>query len=157
MSDSKMLLFTAQRGFFKADSFNEWIKELISVCSAQGIDKPTLIIDNAPAHARLEAIIEVYGGVQLFCFAPYAYLLNSIELAWSFLESHIKRRLRQKVDELSLMQRTAGIAILEQRTRCHEQLVAEAIGSVAGRMLTNFANRFEKYYSAVMRQEDLKE
>ena len=66
MSDSKVLLFTTQRGFFKADNCNEWIKELISECSAQEIDKPKLIINNVPAHAQLEAIIEVYENVLLF-------------------------------------------------------------------------------------------
>ena len=157
MSDSKMLLFTTQRGSFKADSFNEWIKELISVCSAQGIDKPTLIIDNASAHTGLEAIIEVYENVELLRLAPYSCLLNPIKLVWSFIKNHIKRGLRQKIGELSMTQRTGSIGISEQRMRCLERLAVEAIGSVTGRMLANFANRVEKYYPAVMRQEDLKE
>ena len=79
INDSKMLLFTTQSDSFKSDKFNEWIKELIGVCSGREAVKPTLIIDNTLANARLEAIIERHENAQLLVFAPYSHLLNPIE------------------------------------------------------------------------------
>ena len=89
--------------------------------------------------------------------APFFYLLNPIELIWSSFKSHIIRGLRERMTELVEMQSAGGVAINDQRMRHLEQLAGEAIGNITARMYANFANRVEKYYPSVMRQEDLKE
>ena len=53
MSISRSILFTTRRGAFKHADFNEWIEELLTVCTNQGVERPTLIVDNAPAMHRL--------------------------------------------------------------------------------------------------------
>ena len=63
MSDSRMVLFTTRRGAFKVADFNSWVEDLIASCANQGIDAPTLIIDNAPAHARMEEIVAEHENV----------------------------------------------------------------------------------------------
>ena len=63
MSDSRMVLFTTRRGAFKAADFNSWVEDLIASFANQGIDAPTLIIDNAPAHARMEEIVAEHENV----------------------------------------------------------------------------------------------
>ena len=99
MTDSRMVLFTTRRGAFKAADFNSWVENLI--------DAPTLI-DNAPAHARMEEIIAEHLNVQRICLAPYSYLLNAIELVWSSFKSHIKRGLREGMTELVEVQFAGG-------------------------------------------------
>ena len=157
MSDSRMILFTTRRGAFKHADFNEWVEELLTVCTNQGVERPTLIVDNAPAHARAETVVEGHEDVQLLRLAPYSYLLNPIELVWSVLKSHIKQSMRQRMHEILQIQRARALGIAEQRMRILEELAVESIGRTSGRMLANFAIRVEKYYPSVMRQEDLKE
>ena len=153
-----MVLFTTRRGAFKAANCNSWIEDLIAyVLIREWMHAPTLIIDNAPARARMEEIVTEHENVQRMRLAPYSYLLNPIELVWSSFKSHVKRSLRKRMTEQSEMQRAGGITINEQRMRHLEQLAGEAIGNITARMCANVANQVEKYYPSVMRQEDLKE
>ena len=66
-----------------ADECNQWLEDLLEACANQAIDQPTLIVDNAPAHARLERFLEHHENVQILRLDPYSYLLNPIELLWS--------------------------------------------------------------------------
>lgn len=157
MTDSRIIHFTTRRGAFKAENCIQWFEDLLEACANQGIDQPTFIIDNAPAHARLETALEQYENVQILRLAPYSYLLNPIELFWSAIKCHIKRGLRQNMDQLSQIQRNGNVGIAEQRMRFLEDLAIDSLRLVTGRMLASFVNHVEKYYPAVMRQEDLKE
>ena len=147
-----MARFTTRRGAFKAADFNSWVEDLIASCSSQGIDAPTLIIDHAPAHARMEEIVAEHENVQMIRLAPYSYLLNPIELVWSSFKSHVKRDLRERMTGLAEMQGAGGFAINEQRMRHLERLAGEAIGNFTPGMYANFAHRVDKYYSSVTRQ-----
>ena len=98
MSISRSILFTTRRGAFKYADFNEWIEELLTVCTNQGVERPTLIVDNAPAHAQAETVVEGHEDVQLLRLHPYSYLINPIELVWSVLKSHIKQSMRQRMN-----------------------------------------------------------
>lgn len=157
MTDSRMLLFTTRRGSLKATDFNEWVEQLIETCFTQGIENPTLIIDNAPAHTRAETVVENYENVNLLRLAPYSYLLNPIELVWSAFKSNIKQKMRQRMEEILNTQRLGGIGIAEQRMRILEEIAVESIGTISGRMFASFAARVERYYPSVMRLDDLKE
>ena len=157
ITDSRIVHFTTRRGAFKAENCNLWFEDLIVACANQGIDQPTFIVDNAPAHARLERVLEQSENVQILRLAPHSYLLNPIELFWSAIKYHIKRGLRQNMEELSQIQRNGNVGIAEQRMRFLENLAVDSIRQVTGRMLAGFVNHVEKYYPTVMRQEDLKE
>lgn len=97
MTASSMVNFTTRRGAFKSGDCVQWFQELIEACNRQGINEPTFIIDNAPAHCRLEEIIEDNPHVQIIRLAPCSYLLNPIELVWSSFKSHIKRNFRDEI------------------------------------------------------------
>ena len=157
MTNSRMLLFTTRRGSFKYPDFNEWIEQLIETCFTQGIENPTLIIDNAPAHARVETVVDNYENVNLLQLAPDSYLLNPIELVWSVLKSHIKQKMRERMDQILEIQRIGKLGIAEQRMQMLEELAVESMGTISGRMFANFAARVEKYYPTVMRLDYLKE
>ena len=96
MSDSRMVLFTTRRGAYKAADFNSRVEDFIASCANQGIDAPTLIIDNTPAHARMEEIFAEHENVQMIFLAPYSYLLNPIELVWSSFKSHVKKEVSER-------------------------------------------------------------
>ena len=62
MSSTQLVYFTTRRGALKAEDFNAWITELVGECNRKGIPRPTLIIiDNAPAHARVEEAVDGLG------------------------------------------------------------------------------------------------
>ena len=74
MTSTTMVKFSTHRGAFKNAECNNWITELIQDCASQGIVNPTIIVDNAPAHARLEAAFENTSAEPLW-LPPYCYLL----------------------------------------------------------------------------------
>ena len=78
ITSNQPVLFTTRRGLFKGQDFKEWIRELIEHCNSKGIIRPTVIIDNAPAHSNVEEITNEYDDIQLLRLAPYSYLLNPI-------------------------------------------------------------------------------
>ena len=113
---------------------------MIQDCASQGIVNPTIIVDNAPAHARLEAAFENTS--------------NPIELVWSAMKNHVKAELRQKMREICGFQR-GTTPIYEQRMMVLEQIANESIEKISSNMLMNFANRVEIHYTGSVRQEDL--
>ena len=56
MTTTNLVRFTTKRGAFKSPDCIEWFTELIEACAEQGIVNPTLVIDNAPVHSRLERL-----------------------------------------------------------------------------------------------------
>ena len=56
MTTTNLVRFTTIRGAFKSPDCIEWFTELIEACAEQGIVNPTLVIDNAPVHSRLERL-----------------------------------------------------------------------------------------------------
>ena len=65
-SSTNVVLFTTRKGAFKGRTvFN-------------GVIDNVIVIDNAPAHARLEQLLEEHPHLQILRLAPYSYLLNPI-------------------------------------------------------------------------------
>jgi transposase len=117
MTVSNVVLFTTRRGSFKSADCLEWFNELIEACNQQGIVSPTFIIDNAPAHCRLEDLLNENQHIQIIRLAPYSYLLNPIELLWSVFKSHIKRSLREQMPDILNMTAANGLSMTERRMR----------------------------------------
>ena len=114
---------------------------MIQDCASQGIVNPTIIVDNAPAHARLEAAFK-NTSAELLCLVLYSYLLNPIELEWSTMKSRVKAELRQRMREICCFQR-GTTPIYEQRMMVLEQIAIESIDKISSNMLMNFTNRVE--------------
>ena len=70
ISSTNVMLFTTRRGAFKAKDCVQWFEELIAACEQQGIMRPTFVIDNAPAHARLEQLLEEHPHVRILRPVP---------------------------------------------------------------------------------------
>ena len=158
MTSSQLVLFTTRRGSFKGQDFKEWMRELIEQCNSQGIIRPTLIIDNAPAHSNVEEITNEYDDIQLLRLAPYSYLLNPIELLWSSFKSYVKQSLRDSIRDLSNVQAANGVSAAEQKMQALEEMARINIQKAATPSnLLNFTNRVERYYSVATRQEPLVE
>ena len=157
MSSNQMIHFSTHRGSYTRNECLDWFRELVSKCEEQGMDRLTLIIDNAPVHSNLEEIEEEYNDVQILRLAPYSYLLNPIELLWSEFKSHVKRMLRDQMFALNRIESVQGGTIADQRMQALEEVAENAIQQVPSSHLMAFANRVERYYSAAARQDDIVE
>ena len=107
--------------------------------TSQRIINPTMIVDNAPAHPRLEAAYE-NTSAKLLRLAPYSYLLNLIELVRSTMKSHVKPELQQRMRKICGFQR-GTTSIHKQRMIVLEQIANKSIEKINSNMLMNFANR----------------
>ena len=77
MTSTAVILFCTRRGAFKSGDCITWFEELIiGACEQQGITDPTFVIDNAPAHCRLQELIQQHPHVHLLRLAPYSFLLG---------------------------------------------------------------------------------
>ena len=157
MSSTELVYFSTRRGALKSCDFNEWIEQLIVKCEEKHIRNPTFVIDNAPAHAKVENVLENHENVEVLRLAPYSYLLNPIELLWSSFKSNVKREMRQEMPGLLTVQRTANASMSEQRMQTLEAIAARCISCATGEKLMSYANRVETYYHAASRGDDLKE
>ena len=115
-------------------------------CTQQGIENPTIKIDNAPAHSRLETICEEFSHVRILRSAPYSCLLNPIELMWRAFKSNVKRMLQESMPDIWPMNQATGLSVYEQRMRELEAVAGNAIALLTPNMLTLFANKVQKYY-----------
>ena len=157
MTFESIILFSTRRGAFRAEDCLDWFRNLVRTCNNKGIEHPTFIIDNAPAHCRLESIAEEFPHVKLLRLAPYSNLLNPIELMWSAFKSHLKRMLHERMQGLLDNIQNDGLSERERRMQEMEQIAQEAIQLITPEVLVCFYNRVERYYPDVSRQDDLRE
>lgn len=158
MTCSKVVLFTVRRGSYNAEDCKQWFQQLIEECHLQGLQNPTFIVDNAPAHSRLEDLLDENPHVQILRLAPYSYLLNPIELLWSSFKSHVKRQLRHRMLALMNVERhPIHGSMTEQRMQALEEIANSAITQATPANLLSYVNRVERYYAMAVREEDLVE
>lgn len=158
MTSTKLLNFQCKRGSYRGEDCRIWLKQLISICNEDGIQYPTVVIDNAPVHSKLETILEDMEDVQIIRLAPYSYLLNPIELAWSSFKSVVKQILREETPDLMAYTKTSGmISATEYRMRSLEKIAHIAKETLTTKKLLGFANHVEKFYSTVFQMKDLVE
>ena len=157
MSSTELVHFSTKRGALKSCDFNEWIQQLIAKCEEKHIRNPTFVIDNAPAHSKVETVLESHENVEILRLAPYSYLLNPIELLWSSFKSNVKREMRQEMPGLLTVQRTANASLSEQRIQALEAIAARCISCATSEKLMSYANRVGTYYHAASRGDDLQE
>ena len=155
VSATRVIKFNHRRGSYKANDCVDWFRELIQMCQNEGIIRPTFIIDNAPAHARVETAVDPGIDVEILRLAPYSYLLNPIELVWSSFKASVKRQLQDAMPEILAYAPIQGLTISEQRMRKLEAISDNAIQSVTQENLIQYANRVEIYYPAAIRQADI--
>ena len=158
MTSTRMLRFTIKRGSYNAELCKTWIRELIDSCANEGISRPTIVLDNAPAHARVESVIEEGDDVKILRLAPYSFLLNPIELYWSSFKAEVKRKLQEIMSELMSYQRQGqGPSIAEYRMQKMECIALDASSHFTAQQLSGYTNHVERYYASVLRCDNLVE
>lgn len=158
MSSTRMYNFQCKRGSFKMEDCKKWFRELISECHREGNMPLTIVIDNAPVHSQVETIVEENMDVEILRLAPYSYLINPIELAWSSFKAVVKHNLRKDMpDFMSYAKTSGGLSAAEYRMRALERIACNAKETLTSAKLLSFANHVEKYYSSIFQMEDLVE
>ena len=158
MTSSRLVKFDSRRGSFTSESCKAWMRELINTCTEVGIEKPTIIIDNAPAHSKVETILGPNEDVKITRLAPYSYLINPIELLWSSFKASVKMILRDQMPSIIQFNRTnANMTIGEYRMQKLEAAAKEAIQQSLPCHFASYAAHVERYYPGVVREENLKE
>lgn len=81
-----------------------------------------LVCDNASCHARLEAGVREFRGLQVLRLGPYSLMLNPIENIWSKLKAGVQRN--NRVPEV------VGPAVGAQRLEYLEQLLRDSVAEI---------------------------
>ncbi|XP_022902532.1 uncharacterized protein [Onthophagus taurus] len=159
MSAMRIISFEHRRGSYKAHDCKQWLRRLIATCTADGIEKPTFIIDNAPVHSNLESELEPEEDIEIVRLAPYSYLLNPIELLWSSFKSSVKVQMQERMQEILNYRRVnnQGLTLHEYRMRILEEISDRAIQEVQQQHLLRYSNHVERYYAAALQQENIQE
>ena len=97
MTSSRLVNFDCRRGSVTSESGKAWMRDLINKCTEEGIEKPTIIIDNAPAHSNVETILGPNEDEKITRLASCSYLINPIELLWSSFKASVKMILRDQM------------------------------------------------------------
>lgn len=158
MSSTRLIHFECRRGSFKGEDCKRWFRELINTCADQGINAPTIVCDNAPVHSQLETVIQAGEDVELLRLAPYSYLINPIELAWSSFKSAVKDGLKREMPRiLNYTRRDGGPTICEHRMQILEAIALVAKNTLTAEKLMRFANHVERFYPGILRMDNLSE
>ena len=140
---------------FTSESCKAWMRELINTCREEGIEKPTIINDNSPAHSNVESILGPNEDVKITRLAPYSYLINPIDLLWSSFKASVKMILRDQMPSIIQFNRTnANMTIGEYRMQKLEAAAKEAIQQSLPCHFASYAAHVEIYYPGVVREEN---
>ena len=142
------------------------MKQLISaaVTSERGrrVDRIVIVLDNARAHLDIELrdFSEVDGGKEIIFLklAPYSYLLNPIEMAWSQVKATIKRELKDKMRELESP--PTELTQREHKLRVMESIIDNAVAPPHcpdSFQATGSISQVSRYYDKCFANEDLRE
>lgn len=88
VSSSSLVFFETRRGSLKSDDFQHYISGIVNNAIDKGLRKFVIIVDNAPAHCKVEDQLQstlstinatAYDDIQLLRLAPYSFNLNPIQ------------------------------------------------------------------------------
>lgn len=138
-----------RRGSYRADTANDYIRELVQLMQERGYDLTNIVLvcDNAPCHSRLEVAVEEFPGLQLLRLGPYSPMLNPIENVWSKLKAVVKRH--NRVPEVTIP------GVMEQRIVYLENLIEEAIPQVTISDCANAIQHASTFFAMAINYEDM--
>ncbi|KUF91423.1 hypothetical protein AM588_10003104 [Phytophthora nicotianae] len=93
ISDDGIAYVEKRFGSFTADRCNDFIRRLLThVEQSTPLEDVVLVADNAPCHARIEAVFkDRFSSATLLRLGPYSPMLNPIENCFSVFKSMVKR------------------------------------------------------------------
>ena len=158
MTSSRLVKFDCIRGSFTDELCKAWMRELNNICTEERIEKPTIIIHNAPSHSNVETILGPNEDVKITRLAPFSYLINPIELLWSSFKASVKMILRDQMPSIIQFNRSNGnMTIGENRMQKLEAAAKQAIQQSLPCHFASYTARVERYYPGVVSEENLKE
>ena len=146
--------FETKRGPFTLCAAQNWLSEMVTELSEEGIPETSLavVVDNAPVHNQFGKFLEqTHPGVLLLRLAPYSAPLNPIENCWSILKSEIKKKLPEKMKEPI----DPNLSMKEHRLRLLEDSVEESLPVLTLEKISNSICHTAIYHQPVLALEDL--
>lgn len=149
-----------QRGSFKMENCNSWLRRCLQACIATAGVQPqdiVVVMDNAPAHTNAEAVFEeaLFHGGRVLRLAPYSPMLNPIEHVWSVVKARIKDSMQDGFQELIAGDPTGVLTQTEFRIRFLERCADEALPHVSQDICSRSCNHVQKHYAAALQLENM--
>ena len=142
------------RGSYKWQTANEFTTNMLNHAVAQGIDI-VVVADNAPAHAIMQQVfVGDFSGATLLKLPPYSPMLNPIENVWSFVKSHLKTSLRERLDAF-VGPHPEGLTRQEYRMQLLERYADAGLRAVNTREFIFLVNHLELSYARATAGEDM--
>lgn len=137
-----------RRGSFTWETANAWLQTLIERWEENGneLEDLVIVVDNAPCHSRLEAIL-AGTGVVLLRLAPYSPMLNPVEIIWSKIKTFVKTNLR--------IPNVIPPGVVEQRLVYLEGLVDQAMNTIVGGDCARAVQHTSVHHPAALRMENM--
>jgi transposase len=159
ITSTGILHWERHRGSFKNDTCNAWVRRCLQAAIASGHQAAdiVLVIDNAPAHSKIEQVLdeeEFHGGVVLR-LAPYSPMLNPIEHVWSAVKAHIKNSMQIHFAELIAGDPMGILTQCEFRLRFLERCADEAMPVISPLMCQRSCNHVQKHYAPALHLQDM--
>lgn len=137
-----------KRGAYRHEDCNDWLQNLIDIVTARGVpvEEIVVIMDNAPAHSRMEEVAEDRG-FTILRLGPYSPMLNPIENIWSVVKAHVKRFNRTPV--------VTGPGVIEQRLQYLENILTGSINEITPYLCSQAILHTHNFYGAVLNLENV--
>ncbi|EER12593.1 hypothetical protein Pmar_PMAR027412 [Perkinsus marinus ATCC 50983] len=145
------LTYTVKQVHFEPETANNESRRIIDAAVERGLaaDRITYVIDNAPAHSRLEEEIQnFYPGLQVLRLGPYSPFLDPVEGCWSTVKANLKRRIVGGLEEL--LNVPDGQTQREHRAQCLIRWATDAFLELTHQKVLNFVNNCAAYYAPAL-------
>jgi transposase len=147
-----------RRGSFTAQAAAQLIEDFVTVWIAANPHlNLCIVIDNAPAHARIDEIVGRHLRLTVLRLAPYSYLLNPIEMLWSALKAGVKRFLSGNMVEILDNSNLNGLTMKEARLRRLEEAIQSGISSIVMHDCLHYVQHVSKHYRGCELLHDIRD
>ncbi|KAF4692589.1 hypothetical protein FOZ60_013071 [Perkinsus olseni] len=131
-------------------NYNVWVSRSVGwsrkVERGLPADRITYVVDNTPAHSRLEEEIQgIYPGLEVLRLGPYSPFLNPVEGCWAVVKANLKRRITVGLEEL--LDVPNGRTQREHRAQCLIQWAIDAFVELDHQKVVAFVNNCAMHYA----------
>lgn len=148
ISAAGLLAVERRRGSFTNELANAWVETLMQRWQDTGnrLEDLVIVIDNAPCHSRVEAVLDRTPAT-LLRLAPYSPMLNPVETIWSKVKAYVKANLR--------IPQVQPPGVGEQRLIYLENVIDEAKTTIVGGDCARAVQHTTTFHPAASAMEDM--
>ena len=155
ISNLGLIHVEVRRGSFKKENAVQWAKTCLRLAMAKHGGKVCMVIDNAPCHTNLEAIlVDELVDCRILRLGPYSPQLNPIEGVWSILKSFVKRDLSERLVSV-LRSQPVGLTMKEHRLRSLEEVIMQSLEKITPSMCVNEISGIQRKITPALNMEDM--